>query len=154
MASRSNVSHVEELERLQASVHRAHRLLFRLEETVCSDSGITPGQRRILERLVQSGARTVPDLAREEGVSRQHVQVQVNHLLDEGLVRSKPNEAHRRSYLMQATPSGKKVLTRIRSKEQAVFRELEGPRRGANTAAQTLDRLTEAIEAWSEEEQV
>lgn len=152
MATRSRVSKTEVIESLQTAVHRTHRLLFRLEEGLCGDFGVTPGQRRLLDRLARDGDRTVPELAREEGVSRQHVQVQVNHLMEHGFVRSRPNEAHRRSNLMQATASGKRILNKIRDRERSVFQEMSGFSKSASPATDTLERFSSALEDYLTEE--
>ena len=75
------------------------------------------GRRGILRSLDGPGAQTVPQLSRERGVSRQHVQVLVNGLLREGLIARDENPAHRRSPLLRLTPEGRRQLTNMRQRE-------------------------------------
>jgi DNA-binding MarR family transcriptional regulator len=65
---------------------------------------------RTLECLDRLGPQTVPQIARTSLVSRQAVQIVVNHLLTEGCVAPEENPAHRRSALIRLTARGKATL--------------------------------------------
>ena len=71
--------------------------------------GVTPSQRAVLEHL-QRGGITVPSLARERGVTRQHIQSVVNDLVDLGLAEARDNPAHKRSPLIGLTREGDRVI--------------------------------------------
>lgn len=85
------------------------------------DVGISAGQRGLLERLTTGGPATVPMIAREKAVSRQHIQTLANHLLAEGLVEATKNPAHQRSALLTPTQSGRRSFEAIRSREAALL---------------------------------
>ncbi len=66
------------------------RLLFHAlkqwGETLHDGSGLSAPMRGVLELLLRGSSMTVPDMARARGVSRQHVQQQVDALLGRDLV--------------------------------------------------------------------
>ena len=93
-------------------IWRTRRLFQRLRATgeeLHEDSGITPSQRAVLEFLSQHQPQTVPQMARENSVTRQHIQIIVNKLLEDGLVECISNPAHNRSSLIQMTSSGRQI---------------------------------------------
>jgi len=67
--------------------------------------------------LAAAGGRAVPDLARERGVSRQHIQSVINELLGAGLVASVRNPSHRRSPLLALTDEGLRRLRSVEARE-------------------------------------
>jgi DNA-binding MarR family transcriptional regulator len=79
--------------------------------------GINASMRAVLEGLYGNEGRTVPDLARERGVSRQHVQTVMNALLDRNLVRAEDNPEHRKSALYVLTPKGDETFAEVRKRE-------------------------------------
>jgi DNA-binding MarR family transcriptional regulator len=82
---------------------------------------LTAARRGVLQSLQRGGAMTVPQMARERPVSRQHIQVLVNDLLQEGLVELRDNPAHKRSRLVQLTAAGKDLIdTMLQREERAV----------------------------------
>lgn len=66
----------------------------------------TQSQKELLLDLKERGPQTVPQLARYRRVSRQHVQVIANRLIEAGLIVTQPNPAHLRSCLLGLTPAG------------------------------------------------
>src|SRR5260370_41403485 len=104
---------------------------------------LSAGRRGILRLLDRLGPRTVPQLAREQAVSRQHIQMLVNGLLEDGLVATEPNPAHRRSPLLRLTPEGRRQLRVMLKRESDL---LSNTRFGLNApelaqAAATLGTL-------------
>jgi len=92
---------------------RTRRLFQRLGtefHAVPGGAPLTPPQRAVLEFLARGGPQTVPDIARQRSVSRQHVQVSVNELIARGWVETRPNPAHRRSMLIALTDDGQARL--------------------------------------------
>lgn len=114
--------------------------------------GITAADRAILEFLYPDRALTVPELAKRYNVSRQHVQVTVNPLLESGLIKSQPNPAHKRSPHIVLTAAGRKLFDKIRKADQRAVEALfagvstTGQRQTRATLATLLKRLTTAGE--------
>jgi DNA-binding MarR family transcriptional regulator len=97
------------------------RLLFhalkRWSDTLHAERGITPAMRPVLELILLGGPATVPDMARARGVSRQHVQQQVDALLERSLVVRQGNPAHKRSSMIALTDKGRALIQNVRSDE-------------------------------------
>ena len=97
------------------------RLLFHAlkhwAETLHADLNITAAMRGVLELLLLGGSATVPDMARARGVSRQHVQQQVDGLLERDLLERQGNPAHKRSALIALTDRGRAMIQNMRAVE-------------------------------------
>jgi DNA-binding MarR family transcriptional regulator len=105
-------------------VNRIPRLYFLLRavgDALHADLGITTGMRGVMTSLAAAGPRTVPELARERPVSRQHIQTLVNDLLAAGLVEASPNPQHRRSPLLGLTDVGRRCLKTMQDREAALL---------------------------------
>lgn len=92
---------------------RTRRLFQRLGtefQPVPGGAELSGAQRAVLEFLDRGGMQTVPEIARQRSVSRQHIQVSVNALLTAGWVEDLPNPAHRRSALIAITAAGRERL--------------------------------------------
>ncbi len=114
---------------------------------VYRDLGVTGAMKQVLVRVAASGQRaTVPQLARSEGVSRQHVQTLADRLADRGLIVFEPNPLHARSPLVILTPKGRAVVETLRECEDGLVGELasELPSDVA-TALAVLRRLNAAF---------
>lgn len=124
---------------------REVRSLFHLFAAVAdelhADLGIPVSQRAVMESLSQQGEKTVPQLADMRSVSRQHIQVIVNQLLDKGLVELIDNPTHRRSSLVRLTDHGADAFRQIRQREKEVLTALDLPVGEADMQA-TLDTLS------------
>jgi len=79
--------------------------------------GATPpagaGSFGLLRSLKKGGPQTVPQLARGRDVSRQHVQILANGLVEHGLAVFIENPAHKRSKLLRITELGERRLAQI-----------------------------------------
>jgi DNA-binding MarR family transcriptional regulator len=97
------------------------RLLFHAlkqwTETLHADLSITAAMRVLLEVLLVGGSATVPEMARARGVSRQHIQQQVDALLDRDLLERRDNPAHKRSVLIALTDKGRARIQNMRAVE-------------------------------------
>jgi DNA-binding MarR family transcriptional regulator len=124
-----------------------HRMKAAADQ-VHSKTGITAGLRGVLQDLHKNGPRTVPDMARARPVSRQHIQVLVNELLERGEVELIPNPAHARSKLVRLTDRGREQFEAIRRREMEVLAELpvEAEAHELATTAEVLRRLKGAFE--------
>lgn len=98
--------------------------LQRAIEEIHGDLGLTPGIRDLLRQLREQGPATVPEIARAREVSRQHVQSVVNRLDEEGLVELADNPKHRRSRIVQLTPTGRQLVNEMDRREERVWRTL------------------------------
>jgi len=101
-------------------------------------AGVTGQQRAVLESLLRQGDQTVPDMARARPVSRQHIQMIVDDLLQSGLVTVVANPAHQRSSLIRLTAKGRKLMAAVVARERAVMPLF--------TAAFSAEELKAAIE--------
>ena len=128
--------------RLRAAADEVHRV-----------AGVTAGPRGVLQDLYQAGPRTVPDLARSRPVSRQHIQVLVNGLVEKGEVELLANPAHTRSKLVALTDVGMASFETIRDREARVLEKLpvESSADELGEAARVLRHLKAAFEdsAWA-----
>ena len=98
------------------------------------------GRRGILRSLERMGPRTVPQLARERPVSRQHIQVLVSGLLKDGLVATEKNPAHRKSPLVRLTGKGKRRLLASQAREAQLLERAK-----FELAASEIDRATDTL---------
>lgn len=84
------------------------------------ENGITAGMRAVLEML-SAGDKTVPEMARLRQVSRQHIQLLVNDLIEAGFAETKTNPAHKRSSLISQTQKGSQAFAKVREKEKRLL---------------------------------
>ncbi|MAW89182.1 MAG: hypothetical protein CMJ42_21900 [Phyllobacteriaceae bacterium] len=107
------------------------------------EAGVNRSDLTVLERLADDGAATVPDLARAQGVSRQHVQQVCNGLAARGLIAWGANPAHRRSRLAAVTDEGYKTVDQARMRESRFMLNLAG--RFSASALDTTRRTLESL---------
>lgn len=88
--------------------------------------GITTPMRGVMRSLYDEGRKTVPQLAAERPVSRQHIQTQVDALAERNLVTSVPNPAHKRSVLIELTDAGRRTFEQMLEREAEVLVDLAG----------------------------
>jgi DNA-binding MarR family transcriptional regulator len=101
-------------------VNRIPRLYFLLRavgDALHADLGVSTGMRGVMTSLADGAGKTVPEMARERPVSRQHVQTLVNDLLAAGLAQVSPNPSHRRSPIVTLTEEGRRRLRILRERE-------------------------------------
>jgi DNA-binding MarR family transcriptional regulator len=132
------------------------RLLFHVlkqwSETLHSELGMTAAMRGVLEVVLLDGAATVPDMARARGVSRQHIQQQVDALLERGLLERQDNPAHKRSSMIALTDKGRALIVNMRAEElNALSRTQVGVSdNGMLEAAQVLSAWRAALQRDTE----
>lgn len=117
-------------------------------EELHREQALPPALRDVLLSLAEHGPRTVPQMARARPVSRQHIQIQVNRLLEAGLVQTSPNPAHRRSHLIRLTPFGAETLKALRRREAQSLAQspLASSKKELRSAAATLRTVREWLE--------
>jgi DNA-binding MarR family transcriptional regulator len=112
------------VEAVESLIDETRRLFHRMKlaaEQLHGAEEITAGMRGVLFGLDRSGPRTVPQMARARPVSRQHIQMLVNPLVDRRLVELVDNPAHKRSKLVRLTPKGRRLVDRMRKRESKVL---------------------------------
>ena len=82
-----------------------------------AEERITVGGRAVLELLHDSGALTVPQIARRLDLARQGVQRLANDLESVGHLAQQPNPDHKRSSLYTLTATGRELFERVHGAE-------------------------------------
>jgi DNA-binding MarR family transcriptional regulator len=98
-------------------IRRLFRSMGSYTNSYLEDLGISAAERAVMEFLVNDEKLSVPDIAGKYQVSRQHIQVNVNALLEKGLVMTENNPKHRRSQLIVLTKKGKRYFERVLAKD-------------------------------------
>lgn len=135
---------------LQQAILAVRRLFHVLAGTAGrahAELGITASMRAVMETLHERGPRTVPQVAREQGVSRQHIQVVVNGLLEAGLVECLDNPDHLRSPIVRLTAAGTKACEAVRRREERLLADLAKRIPGADlkVTLKTLDAMESGL---------
>jgi DNA-binding MarR family transcriptional regulator len=146
-------------DRWVGDLHRDKQIVKRLSQRssragkLHADFKITTAMRAVLESLDEGGEQTVPQIARFKKVTRQHIQVLVNRLLELGHVAVRENSADGRSPLVGLTRDGRTVFARMRKREQRVFGSLRGSLsgQGVGAAVATLTKMNALLAAELEE---
>ena len=99
-------------------IRRLFRAMARRSDESLADLGIRSADRAVLEFLSQGEELTVPVIAERYQVSRQHVQVTVNRLVERSLVATRPNPRHQRSPRIALTARGRRLFARILERDQ------------------------------------
>lgn len=107
----------EALDQLIRQIRRAFQDLRVFGDDLHADDGITSAMRAVMEFCGERGPETVPAIARERNVSRQHIQIIADGLVDRGLAELRDNPRHRRSRLLALTRRGEDVFQDIRRRE-------------------------------------
>ncbi|WP_282605368.1 MarR family winged helix-turn-helix transcriptional regulator [Pelagibius sp. Alg239-R121] len=133
---------------LDTSIHGI-RLCFNqlkaLGDVLHHDLGVTASMRAVMESLAETGAQTVPQIARSKEVSRQHIQIIVDDLIELGIVDLQANPQHKRSHLVVLTVQGRAIYEDMRNREKAVLKRL-----GSTLAPEALDALSSALAQLNE----
>ena len=107
-------------------VRRLFRALAQRSDESLQDLGISVADRAVMEFLSADERLSVPEIAERYQVSRQHVQVTVNNLLEAGILATNVNPRHKRSPLISLTRKGRGLFKTIRGsghggRQKAVF---------------------------------
>lgn len=128
-------------------VRRLFRAMGETANRYLEESGLTAADRAIMEFLYPDEALTVPAIASRYQVTRQHVQVTVNGLLQYGLVEARENPQHKRSPLLALSELGQETFAEIRRNETREIRKLfaKVPQDDLQATQQTLAALLQEI---------
>jgi len=140
----------QEVEALESLIDETRLLFHRMKlaaEQLHAAEEITAGMRGVLFDLDRSGPQTVPQMARARPVSRQHIQMLVNPLVERGFVKLLDNPAHKRSRLVGLTPAGRRLVGRMQKRESILFGGLASTmtEKRYRSAAATLRSVREAL---------
>lgn len=97
----------------------------RVEQDVPRE-GLSVGVRAVLTMLREHGPMTVPQMGRNQALSRQFVQRMVNEAAARQLVEHLPNPAHKRSSLIGLTDTGRALIDAVHDRERRVLRQAGG----------------------------
>jgi DNA-binding MarR family transcriptional regulator len=117
--------------------------LKRWSEMLHSELGISPAAQRMLDLLLVGGPAPVPSMARERGVSRQHVQQQVDALLERGLVERQGNPAHKRSSIIALTDKGRAMIQNMRADELHALSRMQ-----VGVSDHAVGEAAQVLSAW------
>jgi len=127
------------------------RLLFNtlvsVGDELHQEEGISMGMRGVLEFLERQGPTSVPTIARSRNVSRQNIQVMVNALRKQKLLKELPNPAHANSPLLGLSESGDEMIQRMNQRETDLImtRTLPLPSEKIETAIDVLKQVRATI---------
>ena len=139
-----------DVEALCWQLRRAFRELGALADRVLQPSGMTAGDRALLEFLVRSGKPvSISELARTMSVSRQHIHQALRRLPDARWIEASADPGDARAVLLQLTAAGRAAWKRVRRHDEAVLAKLAAvlPTRDVRNATATLQALRESIAA-------
>ena len=105
--------------RVLGAVRPLYQASARAVADALEGTGLTVPLRAVLELLLSTGPATVPQVAREFGVTRQSVQVLVDAGLARDLLELQENPRHRRSPLVAVTELGRRTFADLHRQEIA-----------------------------------
>ncbi len=136
-----------EIEALLNEVRLLYHCIVQVGEQLHEDESVSMGMRAVLEYLLRNGPTTVPDIARRRSVTRQHIQILANDLLDQALVVLEENPLHKRSSLVTLTKEGNRIIRRMRKRESQLYQATKFgvKRKELKMAAKTLEEVRNAL---------
>ena len=105
-------------------IRRLFRAMAARADQYLADADLRAADRAVMEFLYPDLALSVPQIARRYTVSRQHVQVTANELVDRGLLRAEENPKHKRSSLLRLSAAGVRRFESIRQAETELLDRL------------------------------
>ena len=114
------------VEKLYLGVQLTRPLLRNITARVEADlaeTGISVGQRAILEVLLAIKQASAPDITKALQLKRQYVARELQELSRKGMVISSPNPHHKTSHLYSMTDQTRDVILKIRERETEKFAE-------------------------------
>jgi DNA-binding MarR family transcriptional regulator len=137
----------EELYQVVRYVRPLHLLAARAVSDALAGEHITMGIRAVLECLSDRGPLPVPGIGRALSLPRQVVQRLCDQALEQGLVATGPNPAHRRSPLITLTGAGRAAFDRLHAVELRNLAEIAAGLPAADVAAamRVLDALVTGL---------
>lgn len=123
------------------------RLLFhslkQWAETLHAELELNAAMRGVLELILLGGPATVPEMARGRRVSRQHIQQQVDALLERGFLERQDNPAHKRSSMIALTDMGRALIQNMRADELNALSRMQ-----AGVSDNAMSEAAQVLSAW------
>lgn len=142
------------LTELVVATFRLNGRLMDTAQRLAAAGGLTATEWRVLGGVLDE-PRTVSDLARVMGMTRQGVQRVADQIVDRGLAAYRPNPAHRRAKLLACTEDGFWAIRQI-ALVQRPWADRVGERVGVTPLAdalQTLRQVASLLEGEAAEEE-
>lgn len=136
----------EALTRVALTTFHLYGRLMSAAEDLAAEGGITASWWQVLGGVIDE-PRTVPEVARQMGMTRQGVQRVADLLVERGLGEYLMNPAHRTSRLLACTEAGYWAIRRI-TLAQHPWADRVGSQVGArdlHSAAETMERLVAVL---------
>lgn len=105
-------------------IRRLFRTLAQKSSQHLEAFGISVADRAVLEFLYPDKKLSVPEIAERYKISRQHVQVTVNGLLELGLVETQENPRHKRSAHIILNDKGRALFGTVLKKDEEAIKQL------------------------------
>jgi len=124
-------------------VRRLFRALENEFNQVLKPFALSAAERAVLEFLYPDKTMTVPQIARRFQVSRQHIQVTSNALLEKRYLLHEDNPDHARSPLLGLTEKGVNAFAALHENEQDIIEKVFSgiPQAEKVVTARTLDKI-------------
>jgi MarR family transcriptional regulator, organic hydroperoxide resistance regulator len=134
-----------EFRRLIYSLTALSSLMVQNREHFASYLGISDAQYMMVTMIAENAGVTVGKVAELLSVSSQFVTIEITKLIKKGIVAKTPNEADRRSMILELTAKGRALLHELgplrRRTNDLTFRSLNESR--ANTLQEIVNALVE-----------
>ena len=124
-------------------IRRLFRAMAQESNDSLQDLDITVADRAVLEFLYPDEELSVPEIAQRYQVTRQHVQVTVNGLLESGNLANKTNPRHKRSPLIALTSKGRALFVKIKKRDIKTVKQMFShvPEKDRRVTEKTLETL-------------
>jgi len=130
-------------------IRRIFRAMGQQADKYLESLGISAAERAVMEFVYPDKRLSVPQIADQYNVTRQHVQATVNSLKERGLVSMEENPHHARSQLVTLNDKGRESFAEISARDEAEIKKMFGnisdTKRGRTrkTLTRLLNNLTE-----------
>lgn len=135
----------EILSALAKSAFRLNGRFLAIGEDLARPAALTASLWLVLGSVLDQ-PRTVADIARDIGVTRQSAQRTADLLVGRGLAAYRPNPAHRRAKLIEPTPDGRRAVGKIAPGHRAYAQRLVAVV-GLDEAERLVAALTTLVQA-------
>lgn len=128
-------------------IFRTNVQLYRHGNQIAAAENMTVGRWQLIGALAARPSN-VAQLALEWGFSRQGIQRTVNWLVAAGLAELVPNPKHKRSKLVQLTPEGHELRTRLVPSQRAWMRRVSSKMSEEELfeTSRTLEKMRQYLE--------
>jgi len=143
----------ELLTRTALGVFRLNGQFITVSDGLAREAGLTAARWQVLGAALRE-PQSVAQVARTMGITRQSVQRIADVLVEQGLAEYRPNPAHRRAKLLQATEAGRTAVRQIDPGHARLANRLLdelGPEEFAGTV-RVLEQLSKAMAAIEAED--